>query len=228
MMQNGVESVEPQQKSGHPRLMFGYGTLPTKGESMRRIVTGIVALLAITPMALSVKADTPRVSRHSPPVAFERAIDLQQHGALKLCASLLSTSAAARLTGAPHLVVTQGFLPYYEASKPDADCLYTPSVVGGVPSVVNSMYLLLWKDRPGTLSTYRAFVNGATANPCRPAPPCGHSETISGVGVRAEWTGTGSWYYLIVQASSRNMFVLVDLSKQNAIAEGQRLVKELS
>jgi hypothetical protein len=196
---------------------------------MRRIVTGIVALLAITPMALSVKATIPRVSRHSHPVRFEHTIDLQKYGPSKLCTSLLSTSAAARLTGASHLVVTYGGLSTFGASKPDADCFYTPGPVCAdcVPSVVKSMYLLLWKNQSNIQSSYRAFVN-FNANPCRPAPPCGHSETISGLGVRAEWTGSGSWYYLIVQAGWRNMFVLVDLSKQNAIGEAQRLVKELS
>jgi hypothetical protein len=227
MMQNGVESVEPQQKSGHPRLMFGYGTLPTKGESMRRIVTGIVALLAITPMALSVKADIPRVSGYSRPVGFEHTIDLQKYGASKLCTSLLSTSAAARLTGALHLVVVQGYLSSYGASKPDANCNYVPSAAGCavcVPSEVKSMYLLLWKDRSSIQSSYRAFLNGATFG-----LSCVHLGTISGVGVRADWIyGCGDGGELIVQVGSENMFVLVGLSKQNAIAEGQRLVKELS
>jgi hypothetical protein len=145
-------------------------------------------------------------------------------GSVAICTNLLSSSDAARLSGASTMQVkVEPPQPFIRVASPTTSCYYNGNVVGadgfGVADLSKSFILWLWTNQADAA---QMFADYAT-NVMNPRLVPGGPVAVQGIGRQADWAGG----LLLVQASANDVFVLSSLPEATSIAEASKIVNRL-
>jgi hypothetical protein len=131
---------------------------------------------------------------------------------LALCASVLTASEAAKVTGASTMQIAPGSVVFVEGvprAVPTASCNY--NVVGGadeIPDLHKSLMLSVWTNQSDASGVFEEFLNTGF-NPYQ--VPSNAPVKVQGIGKKAFGSGpeaTGG-QQLLVQVNSKDVFFLI-------------------
>lgn len=140
-----------------------------------------------------------------------------------LCASVLPAASASRLTGVSPIRILVRYQIYPKVPKPTAPCYYDvlrqnpewPTTADG------SFVLVLWTNQTRVATSYSNFVKISLNSYSEPS---GVPVAVHGVGEQAAWSSFGG---LVVQANSKDMFLLRGDPRSPSIAMARIIIKAL-